>query len=439
MTRRQRVAIVGTGISGMLTARMLAPFHDLTIYEAGATIGGHTNTVDVEWAGRSYAIDTGFIVFNHRTYPHFTELLEHLDVPAQDSAMSFSVSCARTGVEYNGTSLNTLFAQRRNLFRPSFHGMIRDILRFNREAQALLAAGDDGGNLSLGEYLDAGGYGRAFVEHYIVPMGGAIWSAGDEAVRRFPARAFLRFFDNHGMLSVDDRPMWRVVQGGSREYVKALVRPFEDRIRLQTPVWSVRRDEAGVALGLADGSTERHDAVVLACHSDQALRMLADPSRAEREILSAIPYQPNEAVLHVDDSVLPRTKRAWAAWNVHLSEQARAHVAVTYDMNILQGLDAPVTFNVTLNDDGRIDPSKVLQRISYHHPVFDRAGFAAQKRFGEISGVRGTYYCGAWWGWGFHEDGVNSALAVARQFGIEGIPPRRVAEVAIAPEPVLVG
>ncbi len=422
--RRQRVAVVGTGISGMLAARMLAPFHDLTVYEAEDRLGGHTHTVDVERGGRTWAIDTGFIVFNHRTYPHFTALLDMLGVESQESSMSFAVSCERTGVEYNGTSLDTLFAQRRNLFRPSFHGMIRDILRFNRRAPELLAHPDE--RLTLGEYLDAGRYGRAFVEHYLLPMGAAIWSATDATIRAFPAKAFVRFFHNHGMLSVDDRPTWRVVRGGSRTYVDALVAPFRDRVRLATPVAGVRRDEDGVDVRLPDGSVERHDAIVLACHADQSLRLLEDPSDAEREVLAAFPYQENEAVLHVDDRVLPRTRKAWAAWNVHLAERRRARVAVTYDMNILQGLDAPETFCVTLNDSSRIAPGKVLRTLTWHHPVFDEAGLAAQRRHGEVSGVRGTHYAGAYWGWGFHEDGVNSALAVARAFGIEGFPPRAV-------------
>jgi uncharacterized protein len=418
-----RVAIVGTGISGMLCARLLHSDHEVTVFEAGDYIGGHTNTVDVDIAGRRFAVDTGFIVCNDWTYPHFLQMLRRLGVATQPSDMSFSVRCKRTGLEYNGTSLNTLFAQRSNLLRPSFHRMIRDILRFNKEALELLDKSDE--RTTLGEYLDTKHYSREFLENYILPMGGAIWSAEPQAMRAFPARYFVQFFKNHGMLSVDERPEWRVVSGGSSRYMRALTQPFRDRIRLKSPVVSIRRFDTHVEVTSGSGASERFDHVIVSAHSDQALAMLSDASPAERTILGAIPYQENIAVLHTDESVMPKRKLAWAAWNYHLDAQSKSHVAVTYWMNHLQSLDAPVNFCVTLNDVDGIDPAQVLRRIRYHHPVYTTEGVAAQKRRPEISGVRRTWFCGAYWGYGFHEDGVNSALAVAQEFGksLEDIEP----------------
>lgn len=406
-----KTAIIGTGISGLTAAWQLHREHPLTIFEANDYIGGHTHTVEVQARDRHYAVDTGFIVFNDWTYPHFIDLLNQLDVASQPAPMSFSMRCERTGLEYNGENLNTLFAQRRNLFRPSFHRMIRDILRFNREAPALLEAGHD---LSLDACLRQGNYSREFREHYILPMAAAIWSAEAGVMGAMPARFFVQFFKNHGLLSVSDRPQWRVIQGGSRRYVERLTAPFRDRIRLKCPVEWVRRHPTHVQVKPRGGPVERFDQVIIAAHSDQALRLLADPTRLEREILSAIPYQENEAVLHTDPRLLPRRRRAWAAWNYHLPAQPQDRVAVTYNMNLLQSLDAPETFCVTLNHGEAIDPARVLYRATYHHPVFTEAGVKAQARRDEISGVNRTWYCGAYWSHGFHEDGVNSGLAVAR-------------------------
>ncbi len=404
-----KIAIVGAGIAGNVAGWHLHREHDITVFEAGAHAGGHSHTHELEQAGRRYAVDTGFIVFNDWTYPNFIRLLGELGVASQPSAMSFSVRDEASGLEYNGTSLNTLFAQRSNLLRPSFLGMLRDILRFNREAPALLEA--PGGELPLGEVLARGGYGRAFIERYIVPMGAAIWSTDPASMQRFPARFFVRFLHNHGMLSVNARPQWRVIRGGSARYVEQLTAPFRDRIRLRTPVESVRRLPGCVIVKARGRDAERFDALFLACHSDQALRLLADPSPAERAVLSAIPYQENEAVLHTDTRLLPRKRRAWAAWNYHVLREPGERVALTYNMNILQGLDAPEPYLVTLNRGDQIDPAKVIKRITYHHPQFTPAGVAAQARQAELNGPLNTYYCGAWWRHGFHEDGVVSALA----------------------------
>ena len=406
-----KIAIIGTGISGLTAAWQLHREHDLMVFEANDYIGGHTHTVDVEVGGRSHAVDTGFIVFNDWTYPNFIDLLEQLGVASQPTLMSFSVRCERTGLEYNGENLNTLFAQRRNLFRPSFHRMIRDILRFNREALALL---DDHRDLSLEAWLREGNYSREFSEHYILPMAAAIWSAEPGLMGAMPAQFFVRFFKNHGLLSVNDRPQWRVIRGGSRAYVEPLIAPFRDRIRLNCPVEWVRRHPTHVQVKPWGGPVERFDEVIIATHSDQALRLLADPTPRERQILGAIPYQENEVVLHTDTRLLPRRQRAWAAWNYHLPAQPRDRVAVTYNMNILQSLDAPETFCVTLNRSDVIDPARILYRTTYHHPVFTEAGVRAQACRDEISGVNRTWYCGAYWSYGFHEDGVNSGLAVAR-------------------------
>ncbi len=409
---RKRIAIVGSGISGLTVARGLHRDHDITVFEAGSHVGGHTNTIDVKTRSGMLAVDTGFIVFNYVTYPNFTRLLADLGIDAQLSAMSFSVKCERSGLEYSGASRAALFAQRRNFFRPSFWRMINDILRFNREAPELLE--DDAPQLALGEFLARGKFSREFIDYFIIPMGAAIWSAKPAAMFEFPARSFVRFFSNHGMLTVGERPDWYVVPGGSRNYVERMARPFLDRIRLDSPVQQVTRHRHGVDITSTAGC-ERFDAVVMACHSDQSLALLADASAAERAILTAFPYQENEAVLHTDSSVLPRRKAAWAAWNYHVPKQPAARVAVTYNMNVLQGLVADDTYCVTLNHDQEIAPERVIERITYHHPVFTAAGMAAQKRRHEISGVNRSFFCGAYWRYGFHEDGMVSGLQALQE------------------------
>jgi predicted NAD/FAD-binding protein len=409
-----RIAVIGSGISGMVTAYHLCREHDVTVYEAGDHIGGHTHTVDVERNGRSQAVDTGFIVYNDWTYPNFVNLIDELQVPWQPSRMSFSVRCEKTALEYNGTSINSLFAQRRNVLRPSFLRMVADILRFNRSAPALLADASDG--VTLGDYLSRGSYSHYFVDHYIVPMGAAIWSSRPADMLRFPARFFVEFFANHGFLSVNDRPTWRVIRGGSREYVKRLTAPFAGRIHVGTPVASLQRQPHKVCLRLRNGSVLEFDHVFIACHSDQALALLSDPSREEREILGAIGYQANEAVLHSDTRFMPRRPLAWAAWNYHLPAKCQDRVTVTYNMNILQSLDGPEQHLLTLNRGSDIDPAKIFGRYVYHHPVYTLEAVAAQKRRHEINGTRRTYYCGAYWSYGFHEDGVKSALVSLQEF-----------------------
>ena len=408
-----RVAIIGSGIAGNVAAYKLRQDHDITVFEANSYVGGHTNTVDVEEDGQKIAVDTGFIVFNDRTYPNFIRLLDEIGQESQPSEMTFSVRAADNAVEYCGSSLNGLFAQRRNIVRPSFYGMIADILRFNKSMLAVAENLDD--STSVGEFLRSNGYSKSFVDHYIVPMAAAIWSAEPVAVLRMPLGFLVRFFANHGLLQLQDRPQWRVICGGSREYVSKLTQGHRDQIRLNSPAQSVSRTAAGVEIQSAEGGREIFDHVFFACHSDQALQLLADPSTAERDILSAIRYQKNEAILHTDASLMPRSQRAWAAWNYHLPRDATRSVAVTYNMNILQKLRTREQYCVTLNNADEIDPAKILQRIEYEHPIFSRAMVAAQARHSEINRDR-TFFCGAYWRNGFHEDGVVSALNAVEHF-----------------------
>ncbi len=416
---RPRIAIVGTGISGLVSAYRLHDEHEITVFEASDRIGGHTNTVPIELDGKDYRIDTGFIVFNELHYPKFTRLLAELGVASRPTSMSFSVRCDRTGIEFNGTSLRTLFVQKRNLLRAGFWRMLRDIVRFGRTAPKLLEAPD---SLSVRAYLESAGYSEGFRERYLLPLGSALWSCSSETFSSFPIRFVVEFLHNHHMLQLRDRPVWRVIEGGSHRYVSALTRPFRHRIRTRCAVRSIRRYDDHVKLIGATGSVERFDEVVLACHADQALRLLEDPSRDEERILSSFPYQRNEVALHTDTSVLPRDRRAWASWNYHIRTDRPRSATVTYDMNLLQGLVAPNEFCVTLNDTEGIDPAKILRRISYDHPTFDHRQSAAQKRHAELIRNRRTSYCGAYWGYGFHEDGVRSATAVTEAFGRQYVP-----------------
>ncbi len=408
-----RVAIIGAGVSGLVCAHRLHSEHDVVLFEASDRAGGHANTVRVETEAGVYDLDTGFIVFNDRNYPNFERLLDELDVETQASLMSFGVSDGGD-FEYNGASPNGLFASRGQMVRPSFHRMIADLVRFNRDARELLASEKDP---SLREWLAVGGYSRAFVERLIVPQAAAVWSADPAQMWSFPARFLVEFFDNHGMLGFRERPRWRTITGGSSRYVEALTRPWRDRLRLSTPVTEITRHPDHVAVSSRECEPERFDAVVIATHSDQALALLGDPSERERELLGAIPYQSNEAVLHTDRSLLPRRRRAWASWNYHLDAGVAGRCTVTYHMNRLQSLRADREFCVTLNRTAAIDPERIIRTIQYGHPVYTPAGVAAQSRHHEISGRNRTHYCGAYWGWGFHEDGAKSALRVVREIG----------------------
>ena len=411
-----RIAIIGTGIAGNVAAYHLHKEHDVTVFEANAHIGGHTHTHAIETAaGETINIDTGFIVFNDWTYPNFIALLDELGVKSNATEMSFSVKCENSGLEYNGNTLNSMFAQRSNLISPRFYRMVRDILRFNREGHEFIKR-TPASQISLGDFLEQGRYSDIFIRKYIVPMGAAIWSAKPEVMFSFPAQFFLRFFANHGLLSVNDRPQWRVIDGGSNSYVEPLIAGFKDKIRTSSPVQSIERLDDGVQISSAKYGTEHYDYVFIATHSDQALKLLAQPTAEERNVLGAIPYQDNQIVLHTDTNVLPKRKLAWAAWNYHITQQEQERVAVTYDMNILQGFNTPETWCVTLNDSGNIDDSKIIKTLNYQHPVFTPDAVNAQLQQRDINGVQRTYYCGAYWRNGFHEDGVVSALNAVDHF-----------------------
>ena len=408
-----KIAIIGSGIAGNTIAYHLNKQHEVTVFEAQSHIGGHTHTHTITHEGKEFNVDTGFIVFNDRTYPNFIALLDELKVAWQTSEMSFSVQSEKTGLEYNGTSLNSLFAQRSNLFKPSFHKMIRDILRFNKTSLELLAEGNE---IKLGDYLKQGHYSQQFIDDYIIPMGSAIWSTEARLMLDFPARFFVRFFHHHGMLTVNNRPQWRTITHGSASYVSALTESFKNNIRLNTPIESVRRQASSVLIKPMYSTEEEFDYVFFACHSDQALKLLSDKTSAESEILGAIPYQENTVYLHHDASLMPKKKLAWAAWNYHVTNPHAEQVAVTYNMNILQNLQSNEPLLVTLNHTKLINPAKVIKRLKYMHPVYTLAGAAAQARHAEISGKNRTGFAGAYWRNGFHEDGVVSALEALKHF-----------------------
>ena len=410
-----RIAIIGAGVSGLVTAHLLDREHEITVFEAGDYAGGHTNTVRVDTPNETHHVDTGFIVYNDRNYPNFERLLTRLGVVGQRSSMTFSVSDGRGDFEYNGSSPNGLFAKRAHLVTPWFHRMIADMARFNRSAKELLH--HDGAGPSLGHWLEQQHFSRPFVERLIMPQASAVWSADPQQLWSFPARFLAEFFDNHGMLSFRNRPQWRTVSGGSASYVEALTRQLRGRVVLGTPVTAVTRSPDHVLVTPRGGEAQRFDEVVLATHSDQALALLRDANDREHEVLGRIPYQPNEAVLHTDVRLLPRRRRAWASWNYHLLDRPGPQTTVTYHMNRLQSLGAEREFCVTLNHTGAIDPRLVIRRIPYAHPVYTAAGVSAQQRFEEISARNRTHFCGAYWGWGFHEDGVVSAVRVAERFG----------------------
>ncbi|KOO05390.1 NAD(P)/FAD-dependent oxidoreductase [Vibrio nereis] len=417
-----KIAIIGTGISGLTCAYHLNKKHDITLFEANDYVGGHTATVTVDVKGKSYNVDTGFIVYNDRTYPNFIELMDQVGVKGRPTQMSFSVRNDSNGLEYNGHTLATLFAQRKNWVNPRFYSFIFEILRFNRKVKKIVEKGG-ADERTLGGFLSDEKFSDYFCENYILPMGAAIWSSTLADMRSFPLSFFARFFLNHGLLDVTNRPQWYVIEGGSKLYIEPLTRDFSDKIKLSTPVESVWRDQLGVNL-LVEGKVQHFDQVIFACHSDQALALMRDINEVEKDILSGLQYQANEVVLHTDESLLPVEKAAWASWNYWLSGEGdeTQPPMLTYNMNILQHIKAPVTFCVSLNSSSNIDPDKVLRTFTYHHPVFSKQSIASQARRGEINGLNQTWYCGAYWYNGFHEDGVKSALDVVRAIEEGSVP-----------------
>ncbi|CAH9065248.1 hypothetical protein PSECIP111951_03589 [Pseudoalteromonas holothuriae] len=415
----KRIAIIGSGISGMTAAYLLSDKYQVTVFEKNDYIGGHTATVDVELDGQQYALDTGFIVFNDRTYPKFEKLLAKLGINRQPTQMSFSVKNAQTGFEYNGHTLTTLFAQKRNLLRPKFWRLLYDIVRFNKMCKAMYDSQDFSHCKTLGELLSQHHFNDFFKLHYILPMGAAIWSTSIKEMAQFEVEFFIKFFYNHGLLDITNRPQWYVIPGGSREYISPLIEKFKDNIKLNADISKVVRDDKSVKVVMRSGENLDFDKVVFACHSDQALALLDSPSEDELSVLGAIAYTANSVILHTDQSILPKRPAAWASWNYLLDKNTDKAAVVTYQMNILQSLRSPKPFCVTLNHDEGIDESQILRRFTYHHPVFNRNSIAAQKRKPLLDGKHHSYFCGAYWFNGFHEDGVRSAVDVAKQLGIE--------------------
>jgi len=414
-----KIAIIGSGISGLTAAYLLNQKHDIHVFEKADRLGGHTATIDIDYKGEQLAIDTGFIVYNDRTYPNFIKLLSQIGVETQDTSMGFSVSAGKSGLEYAGNSINSLFAQRKNIFSPAYLKMLLEIVRFNKQAQRDLDKGTISQSMTLGEYLTANGYSEYFVRHYLVPMGAAIWSASFATMKAFSVDFFIRFFSNHGLLTVFNQPQWHVIKGGSKEYIAPLVASFEDKITLNSKIESIIRvNESAVEIVFSDGHKEIFDQVVFATHSDEALALLDDATNIERDILSAIPYKDNSVVLHCDESLLPINKRTWSSWNYMLGEDDDALPVLTYNMNILQGLKTNRTYCVTLNADDMIDSDKIIARFAYAHPQFSVQSTQAQARWSEVNGVNNTWFCGAYWGNGFHEDGVSSACKVATHLGV---------------------
>ena len=407
-----KIAVIGGGISGLTCCHYLGSQHEVTLFEKNQYLGGHTHTHQFEQDSQVHQVDSGFIVFNQKTYPNFCKLLDDLKVPYKPSEMSFSFNCQESGLEYNGTTINTLFAQRKNLFSPRFYALITGILKFNRKAKQWLKSPDK--NQSLGDFLVQSGISNVTQSDYILPIGAAVWSTSPRRMVRMPALFFLHFFENHGFLNIEDRPQWQVVSGGSHSYVEALKKNFKGQIHASCPVKAIRRVENHCTV-ITEQTEEQFDKVIFACHSDQALALLEQPTPIEEKILKAIPYEPNTAVIHWDEDVMPNKPLAWASWNYLRHEKGSQDLCVTYHMNRLQGFESEKPYFVTLNPSKKINQNKVLKEIIYQHPQFMEESLHAQERWGEINGKNNSYFCGAYWRYGFHEDGVWSALRVCKE------------------------
>ncbi|MAP66599.1 MAG: FAD-dependent oxidoreductase [Candidatus Marinimicrobia bacterium] len=415
-SKKLKIAIIGSGISGLTSAFLLSKKHEVFLYEKNDYIGGHTHTHEIYENDKKINVDSGFIVYNENTYPNFMKLLDILKIESQHTTMGFSVKSDSNDFEYAGNSIHSIFAQKSNIFRPSFLKMIYQILRFNKISKNEYNNIDE--NVTLNDYLLKFSFSEKFVNHYIIPMGAAIWSTSPKKMLNMPAKFFIRFFQNHGLLKVINRPQWWVIKNGSKQYVKKIIKPFENNIVLNCKINSISRSNEKVTIKF-DKSEKIFDAVVIATHSDQALELLSDSTDAENQILGSIKYQKNSALIHTDKSILPKRKIAWSSWNYLLNESSDNLVTLTYNMNILQTLKSKKVYCVTLNNTTSIDESKIIKKIIYHHPLFDLESVKAQNQKNKICGSNNTYFCGAYWGYGFHEDGVNSALDVCKKFGIE--------------------
>ncbi|WP_394176947.1 NAD(P)/FAD-dependent oxidoreductase [Thalassotalea litorea] len=416
---KKNIAIIGSGISGLTSGYLLSQKHQVTVFEKNDYIGGHTATKDVDIDGKSYVVDTGFIVFNNKTYPNFLTLIDQLGVNKKETEMSFSVHNRHTKMEYNGHNLDTLFAQRRNIFSPKFWLLIKEILKFNKRCKAMYSSDNIPLDQTLGDFLQEQGFSDYFSQHYILPMGAAIWSSSIEQMMDFQLDFFIRFFHNHGLLNIADRPQWYVIENGSRSYIQPLIEQFKDHIHLNADIRGVYRDPDQVRILFADGSEQTFDEVVFACHSDQALALLEDASEAEKNVLGALPYSKNRVAMHTDVSVLPKRKKAWASWNYMLDNNRQRPASVSYNMNILQHIESQHTFCVTLNQSDAIAKEKLLEEYIYEHPVFSTSGMEAQQQRDKICGHNRTHFVGAYWYNGFHEDGVRSAVDVGERFGCQ--------------------
>ncbi len=410
-----KIAVVGTGISGLTAAYMLHREHDVHVFEANDYIGGHTNTILVKEGNKQIPVDTGFIVFNKTNYPNLCRLFDVLNVESRESDMSFSVHCEKSGLEYNGSDLNRVFSQRKNILNPEFWRMLKDIMRFNDESPAALRNGIDD-TVTVAEFAKKNKYSEKFIEYYLIPLGASLWSSPAAQFRKFPIKFVLEFLDNHCMLQVNDRPQWRTVLGGSYQYIEPLTKGFREKVYLNKGVSRVTRKNNQVELLLSDATTELFDEVIMATHADTSRRLVENIEPEENNMLELFKYQYNEAILHTDTSILPDNKRAWASWNYRIPATENSHAAVSYNMNMLQGIESEKTYSVSLNQSDQIDSDKIIRRIHYYHPIFQPGRDLAQSQHDKLIRRRGISYCGAYWGYGFHEDGVSSALAVCATY-----------------------
>ena len=414
-----KIAIIGSGISGLTSAYLLHKKHDITLFESNNYIGGHTNTITVNDENNNQLnVDTGFIVYNNDTYPNFVKILNKLKVETQPSTMSFSLSCERSGMEYGTGNLKALFGNKSNIINFQFYKLLFGIFTYFKKAKTFLKHNNDF-SYTVHDFIKSAKINNYTYEKFILPMASAIWSTNFDEIEQMPAKYLFEFYKNHDLLSINPSKKWRVIKGGSKQYVSKLIKPFENRIRINSKVHSIKRDKNTIYLKTDHNEKEEFNAVILACHSDQALKILEDSTNQEKEILANIPYQLNQAILHTDTSVLPKNKKMWSSWNSYIPKEQNSNVSLTYNMNILQSIKSKNTFCVSINMENNINPSKIIKKINYSHPTFNKKSVFAQSQKNKISGIKNTYFAGAYWRYGFHEDGVLSALDVCKNFGVE--------------------